>query len=102
MNAIAWVVLTLVVGGICGGLVLSPMVVGRSGRIPSRPVWQVMLEGGINGRPEESENEAEKEELEFPVAPGSTTTVPEPAPEPVQLARERSERSAREQNTEQL
>ncbi len=100
MNAIAWVVLILVAGGICGGLTVSLLAAGRSGRAPSRPVWQVMHEGGINGRREEPESEVEKEELELPAAPGSTAIVPEPVPEPVQLARERSEQSSREQNTE--
>ena len=103
MNAVAWVVLILVGLGMCGGLAVSLMVAGRSGRAPARPVWQVMLEGGTNGPPDEPASEALAREVALPVGIGVTNRpagrVPATEPEPGQPAGERVEESAGEQNT---
>ena len=52
MTVGAWIMLVLIGAGILGALVYSVVFVPESVRnnLPTRPVWMVLLAGGIDGR----------------------------------------------------
>lgn len=73
MNVMAWLILLLVTEGIFGGLTISLialMAAGKNGRkskrVTSRPVWQVLLEGGINDRPDDRPDDESSDESDEP------------------------------------
>ena len=80
MNMITWLILLLVTGGIFSGLSISLVVVGKNervnGRILSRPVWQVMVEGGINGRPNDRPDDWPGDDPDGPDEPNGPENGP--------------------------
>jgi hypothetical protein len=60
VDAEAWVMLVLIGTGILGSLAYLVIFVPKSAlsSLPTRPVWMVLLDGGINGRdrPDDPDN----------------------------------------------
>lgn len=112
MDMMAWLMLVLIAGGTSGGIALSlkaQMTARKTGRerVTSRPVWQVLLEGGINDRPDDESNDGPdepeggikevitKEKAGLLETSGTESSTPrENTVEPVQFARKHSDESA--------